>query len=369
MAKIVHFADMHFDTPFTARFSKEEAALARLGLRQVFSKIADMAKEADVLLIAGDLFDGANVSEDTLRFINRKFSELGDKRIFIVAGNHDPYPVYQKIRWSENVRVFGTEPEYVDLEDLNLRIHGISFGGEYAEAPLLDGNADLSIAPDMANILLIHGDAGAASSRYNPISEKFLESCKMDYVALGHIHKHSGVKKAGAVSYAYPGSPQGRGFDELGEHGIIVGEVHRGGAELEFVPTCESRFEILEVDIGGANDFEEIYERTLSAASAYDKTRDRIRIILRGRLSPDVKMSVGLLSKRLGETFSYIELRDESELDIDYRELASESGLRGIFVRNMLSKIDASSGEDRERYELALRYGVEAMNGGEVEVC
>ena len=50
VAKILHFADIHFDTPFTARFSKDEAAGARLQLRDVFSKIIE---EAD-LIITGE---------------------------------------------------------------------------------------------------------------------------------------------------------------------------------------------------------------------------------------------------------------------------------------------------------------------------
>ena len=43
----------------------------------------------------------------------------------------------------------------------------------------------------------------------------------MDYIALGHIHKFSGIKRIGNTYYAYSGCPEGRGFDEEGDKGII----------------------------------------------------------------------------------------------------------------------------------------------------
>ncbi len=51
----------------------------------------------------------------------------------------------------------------------------------------------------------------------------------MDYVALGHIHAYSGARTAGRVPYAWPGCPEGRGYDECGEKGVIIADV--GGAE------------------------------------------------------------------------------------------------------------------------------------------
>ena len=54
---------------------------------------------------------------------------------------------------------------------------------------------------------------------YNPILESKINALKFDYVAMGHIHK-TNFKENGTVMY--PGSPLSFGFDELGEHGMIV---------------------------------------------------------------------------------------------------------------------------------------------------
>lgn len=54
---------------------------------------------------------------------------------------------------------------------------------------------------------------------YHPITESQINALKFDYVAMGHIHKKY-ISENGKV--VYPGSPISFGFDELGEHGMIV---------------------------------------------------------------------------------------------------------------------------------------------------
>ena len=59
------------------------------------------------------------------------------------------------------------------------------------------------------------------NKEYNPISESKLANLGMDYVALGHIHKpyFNSVLNQKIV---YSGSLVSLGFDETGEHGMIV---------------------------------------------------------------------------------------------------------------------------------------------------
>ena len=75
-------------------------------------------------------------------------------------------------------------------------------------------------------------------SDYNSVTPGFIESSGMDYIALGHIHKHTEIRRLGKTFYAYPGCPEGMGFDELGEKGVYIGEISKGGNSLEFLPTA-----------------------------------------------------------------------------------------------------------------------------------
>ena len=50
-------------------------------------------------------------------------------------------------------------------------------------------------------------------------SDIFEMGLNFDYVAMGHIHKTTYAQNKKII---YPGSPISFGFDELGEHGMVV---------------------------------------------------------------------------------------------------------------------------------------------------
>ena len=76
--------------------------------------------------------------------------------------------------------------------------------------------------------MCLHGEVGVPGSRYDPISEAELARSGMAYIALGHAHAFSGLRRAGDSFYAWPGCPEGRGFDETGDKGVIVADVRAG---------------------------------------------------------------------------------------------------------------------------------------------
>ena len=71
--KVLHCADLHFDTPFK-ELSKEVSDTSKNELLEVFKKIIDLAIEEniEVLLIAGDVFDNLTVNKNILYQIKLK---------------------------------------------------------------------------------------------------------------------------------------------------------------------------------------------------------------------------------------------------------------------------------------------------------
>ncbi|MEE1012956.1 MAG: DNA repair exonuclease [Clostridia bacterium] len=364
MATFVHTADIHLDTPFSARFTAKQAKLRRKEVMQTFQRICEDAKDADFFLISGDLFDSRFVSPETVAFLKRCFADMPDTRVFISAGNHDPLrsdSVYLTESWGENVHIFGTEMEYVDFPELRTRVHGRSFSTQHCEESLLQS---LDLAEKWCNLLVLHGDlvATGGASNYNPVQKQMLERSGVDYAALGHVHQYSGLQRLGTMYYAYPGIPEGRGFDEEGEKGYLTGTVEKGNVRAEWKRVCKREFVRRELDVSNCSDSLQILEKVESVIEEYG-TENIYRILLTGSLEPSLVQTEVLCEQLKSKAFS-LELRNEAGPVYQIEDLAKEPSLRGAFVTAMLEEITNLPEEEKEMGQLALELGLSAMERG-----
>ena len=278
MIKIVHAADLHLDSAFSA-LTAEQAAMLRREQRRILEEIAAQAERvsADLLLLSGDLFDSDRCFGETEEALCRAFEQTR-ARIFISPGNHDwygPRSPWARMKLPENVHVFTSPaPEKIELPELGCTVWGAAFLSDSADPPLAGFRAE----GDGVNIMVLHGETGTPDSKYGYISEADIAASGLDYLALGHVHKFSGVQRAGETFYAYPGCAMGRGFDETGEKGLLCGNVEKGGCSLRFTPLSGRKYEILTVDITDAEDV----SAAVRAALPENCGRDIYRVILRG---------------------------------------------------------------------------------------
>ena len=80
MLRILHAADLHLDSPF-AGLSPEQAAQRRKLQRQLPDRIVDLCHlhRCDLLLLSGDVFDGARVCPETVEALQRAFESDREK--------------------------------------------------------------------------------------------------------------------------------------------------------------------------------------------------------------------------------------------------------------------------------------------------
>ena len=164
---------------------------------------------------------------------------------------------------------------------------------------------------------LLHGEVGVKDSRYRPIPLPQITRSGLDYLALGHVHACSGVQTAGATVYAYPGCPEGRGFDELGDKGFMMGEVDKGSVKLRFIPFARRRYEILTVDVT-----EQEPLAAIRAALPARTERDIYRILLTGETDGGVDIPAIIIK---------IDSADA---------LARDNGTNGVVVIDFVVKVD-----------------------------
>lgn len=359
--KFVHIADMHFDSPFVNLSDKDILGdLRRLEQRKIFKKVMDYIKDNKIeyLFISGDLYEHKYVKKSTIEYINNLFKEIPETQIFIAPGNHDPYiknSYYNKFEWNNNVKIFNLEIEKIETEEAY--IYGFGFDDFYCYN---SGIEELEIEnKDKINILITHANldgSGNDDKNYNNVSSKVLKEKGFHYVALGHIHKldYNHEKEQRIV---YPGSTTALGFDELGEHGMIVGELEKDKLDLKFIPLDEEKFIKKEIDVTYIYSKEELIERINEIVV---QKNEYVEIILQGNRNFEID-KYDLLKYVFNERI--IKIKNQTKIAYDLEKMANTTTLKGIYIREMLKRLENKDTTDEEKQiiEKAIEIGLEAL--------
>lgn len=361
--RILHAADLHLDSTFAA-LGAEKARQRRRESREILAALAELARrhQVDLVLLAGDLFDGERVYPETVELLKKALREM-ECPVFISPGNHDPYTPrspYAAEQWPENVHIFRTEAlTEVKLPTLGCVVHGAAFVEAHRQTEALDGFA----APDdgQLHLICLHGAVNEPGSDYGNLSRDQIAQSGCAYLALGHIHQYSGAQREGNSVWLYPGCPEGRGFDELDDKGAVIAEVEDGRVDVRFIPLCRRRYRILRPDVTDTTPREAL-ERILPDTAA----EDICRVIFTGETDGQ-GIDLRALEEDLAPRFYALELRDETRIAQDIWRGAGEDSLRGLFLGELRARYDAAEDEEeRERIVAAVRFGLAAMDGRDI---
>lgn len=357
--RILHAADFHLDSPFSA-LSEEKAALRRQEGRDLLMRVASLAESerAQLVLLSGDLFDSGTAYWETQEMLTKMFSEI-KAQIFIAPGNHDyfsPNSPYSFMELPENVHIFRTPNiKCVELPELGCRVWGAGFTAPVCDSILTGFSVGRS---NLIDIMVLHGELDG--DRYNRITEDEIAASGLDYLALGHVHSFSGIRRAGTTYYAYPGCLEGRGFDETGPKGVICGSIGKEKCDLRFVPMSKRQYEIIDVSLTGALSAEEAVE----SAVGNGDSDNIVRVVLKGEFSGEIDTEK--LISLLNDKFFAAALKDETIPARDIWEGTDEDSLTGLFLSRLKEKFDSSqSDEERSACLLAARYGIAALENRE----
>ena len=358
--KFMHIADIHFDSPFVNLSDRENLGdIKRLEQRSVFKKVIEYIKENDIefLFIAGDVYEHQYIRKSTIEYINKLFKEIPNTKIYISPGNHDPFiknSYYNQFKWNDNVHIFSSKMEKIELKDVD--IYGYGFDDFYCTDC---GIENLEIEnKTKTNVLVIHSTVDGANleeKQYNSISKKLLEEKGFDYVATGHIHKLD-YNTYENQKIVYPGSLISLGFDELGKHGMIVGEI-KENKELstEFVPLSENDFEEIELDVTNIISRDELIEKINDLEIANNQL---VKIILIGKRNFEIdkyELYKLLTNERI------IKVKDHTKIQYDLEKMANTHTLKGLFVKEILKEKENAGEEELEIIEKAVEIAFESL--------
>lgn len=360
--KILHLADMHIGAAYS--FLGNNADRRRFETLVTFENIIDLANQhnVDIIAIAGDLFDSNDIESTFTTAVLQKIAAVPQIKVVYCAGNHDPLNAtspFMKNTLPENLYVLGSNDTLFTFEDIKTRVYGRSF-----ETAHLQGEEVFSLAvpqDDYINLLVQHGELkGDLNSDYNAITPKFIKQCGMDYIALGHVHKATPIGKMNNTFFAYCGCPEGQGFDELDAKGVYLGEIGKGKCDLEFVKVSKREHIHEKIDITDVTDIAAHVLKILE--ENHQNFADNLyKIELTGLIPEGFELNKDELCARISNQVYFVKIKDSTEYKIDFEALAHETSLKGVFVKNMLAKINQSP--DNEALKSALKLGLKAFTG------
>ena len=360
MIKLLHGADFHLDSPFDA-LPEEKAVMRRNEQRKLLNSMAELANQekVDAVVLAGDLLDSDKSYYETGEALIRAFEKIAAP-VFIAPGNHDYY--HKRSPWAalklpKHVHVFTSQrPEGVEIANGKGMVWGAAFTAPRSPS-LLEGFTPIERKRQI-HVMALHAEVDGGDL-YSPITTQQIADSGLHYLALGHQHSYSGLQKAGETYYAYSGSPEGRGFDELGTRGVVIAEVERGLVEVRFVPMGGRQYHKFPVNLEGKTNALDAVVRALPL----DTKRDIYRIILTGEFEGNLDLEH--MEKELDSRFFHVVLQDETRIRRDIWAQAEEDTLKGLFLRKMRDRYEAGDEKERETVVLAIRYTLAAMENGE----
>lgn len=286
--RFIHAADLHIDSPLRGLDDFEGAPVERLraASRQAFIRLVDLAidKSVDVVILAGDIYDGDWADFRTGLFFREQMLRLRRAHIlvFIVKGNHDAdSQISRQLPEVSGVHVFSaSRSETVDLPQLGIAVHGRSFPQRAVPEDLVP------LYPDPIdgrfNIGVLHTSLTGREGHdpYAPTTVDILVNKGYDYFALGHVHAREVIREA-SPRIVFPGNLQGRHARETGAKGcelveVVGGQVHSS----EFVALDTVRWHSLRLDATSIGTVDELAVRFSGAARAIAAaTPERLHVV------------------------------------------------------------------------------------------
>ena len=290
--RFVHTADLHLDSPLRSLALRDPALQDLVGVatRNALTRIVDLclAEQVDALLIAGDLYDGDQVSMKTARFLQQELQRLDAAgiRTFIIRGNHDALSrITRELVFPPSVTVFGGKAATTVIDGvLPMAIHGLSFTKPHAPDSLLAQYP--AAVPGAFNIGLMHSSLNGSAGHdvYAPCAVVDLHGAGYGYWALGHIHLRA--VHQGQATVVMSGMPQGRDIGEAGEKSVTLVTINDAGAvTLDHRVLAPVRFDRVTVDVAAASDWPGLVALLGQGLRDARRTASEDHLVLRPRLT------------------------------------------------------------------------------------
>jgi DNA repair protein SbcD/Mre11 len=402
--KILHFADAHIDMANYGRHDPETGLPLRvLDFLKSLDTIVDtaIAEKMDLVLFAGDTYKDRSPAPTYQREWGKRIYRLSEAKIptLLLVGNHDLSPATGR---AHALQEFGTlqvpyvhvldKPQFLSSEELSLPVQVIALpwvsksgmmavsqmsGAEnekvYDRLEELLGdfveNCFEKINPELPVILTAH--ASVQGAKYGAermvmlgndlvLSGSLVKNDKLDYVALGHIHKPQNLNENAHPPVIYPGSIERVDFGEAKDKKYFVtANVEKGKTEVEWRELIGIR-PFLDVFAKPPSELG-LTEFLISKLPAKEKLKDAIlRLIIEYPREWDTLIDEPALRKYTAEVFEFhLVKRPQVEARI---RLAADQTVSSLAPLELLEQYWKTLHADEEDADILQKMAQEIVN-------
>ncbi len=351
MLRFIHSSDWQLGARFRQFGAKaEELRTARLSTLRLTLKMAE-DRGVQIFLIAGDLFEDNQVSDDLLLQTISIFKDFPEIQIYILPGNHDPASGPEAV-W--NRRAFREAPPNVHL----LLEAGVTdLGGAWlVSSPLhqkistTDPSLKLAelvpqLPADTIKIGITHG-ALAIEGKHQPndfpIALNAASRSGLDYLAIGHWHNWLVGTDGGRV--VMPGTPEPDRFSNDRSGNVAYVEIDGPGKppRVEAVNVATLTWRSLSLDFLAQESSRTSLDQALTDLKSH-AAKTVLRITLSGSVSPQIVTEVKAELIKSGEGFFLHQIVDSTRIALTAAERADLQARHPILAQ-VLADIDQLEG-------------------------
>jgi DNA repair exonuclease SbcCD nuclease subunit len=356
MLRIIHTADVHLGARHDDLGEQASAQRERQFAAFVATVDLALADKADLVLIAGDLFDSNVQPRRSVERVAAQLKRLaGAKiRVVILPGTHDVFDRASIYRAYDLKAMSGSTPDDdwvtvltpgrpgVHLAACDVVVYGPVFPTKRApHSPLLDIDAASQKGRATWHVGMVHGAVaipGKTDRDDVVITTEEIGASGLDYLALGHWHSAQ-QGRAGAVTYAYAGAPEPVAVDQDRAGKVLHVELEETGTGRTVTvterPVGRTRFEKLDLDAAGITTQPALVE-SLSRKSDPDLVLD-VRIV--GVRPDELDLHPDEIESALAPSFLKVRVRDLSLPAMTEGALPSSDTIAGAFIRDLEARI------------------------------
>tara|TARA_R100001143_G_scaffold63512_2_gene71150 strand:- start:3613 stop:4713 length:1101 start_codon:yes stop_codon:yes gene_type:complete len=357
--KIFHIADLHLGLRFQNHPEAQETLVqARY---ESLEKLVGMAneKDADILAIAGDLFDKTSMKVSEIQRAVQAINRFEGNVVLVLPGNHDyitaDSPLWDRFKKDagESVLVLG-EKVPVDLSeyDLSAIVYPAPCHAKHSSENAIGWVKDEEKGSEKIHIGIAHGSIEGVSpdfdQRYYPMTVRELQDSGVDIWLMGHTHI-TWPEKPGKKDMVFnPGTPEPDGFDCRHEgHAFLHIIDQKKSIQTEILSTGSYRFLRVEHTLNHQSDIEKL----LKEFQKEEYKKSVVKLSVAGRLDPDLYDQ--WLEQRHQIRDSVLELKLD---DTNLRRKVTEEQIRKEFTEGSFPEQLLSSIPEEKEDELQMAY-------------